>query len=265
VTDASPAGSSAEPTWSARTTQIATGAQWVLLVAALGWAGLASVQFLTEAAARMDLAADIREELQAPHEEKTDELRQLQESIRSLVRSGSTVPEMTTRRIAHAKWCIARGTSAGSCPQYDGAVGSGRGGNGTRWDFIMDFSSNSLMAAAMMSTALVGALSGMFLRKRVDLWQIPLGVASGFVVWLAVWGLSGILTTVPGGSLNPFTSALISLGAGLSTEKVFRAVRDGLEKWTAKWSRDLETHDGGQSTKGPSAVPAAEDSASRTP
>jgi hypothetical protein len=92
-----------------------------------------------------------------------------------------------------------------------------------------------------MCTALVGALSGMFLKKRVDFWQLPLGLAAGFIVWLALWGLSGILTTAAGGNLNPFTSALLSLAAGLSTERVFRVVREAFGKWTSRLGTSLET------------------------
>jgi hypothetical protein len=229
--------------WPEPVARIGVGLQWLVLLAALIWSGTASVQFLTEAAAREELAADIREDIQrasspgAKDAATLPKLLQLQESTRSLIRSGSTFALMTTREIAHQKYCA---TIPDKCPDYNGAVGFGRGGKGSPWDFVMDFSSNSLMAAAMMCTALVGALSGMFLKKRADFWQLPLGLAAGFILWLALWGLSGILTTA-GGNLNPFTSALLSLAAGLSTERVFRVVLDAFGKWTTRLGTSLET------------------------
>jgi len=232
------------------TTEVILNAfRWGVAVLVLLFAGVASVQYCTEAGAREQLLAEVREDLDKTREAKrpVGDLPELYEGIRSLIRSGSTTSELTTRQLAHAKWCTVRqlaaaeaaaalpSSNAGAvgkplvevkpCPKYDGANATGRSGRGLPWDFVMDFSSASLMAAAMIASALVGALTGMFLTRKLDLRQIPLGLAAGFAVWLSLWGISGLLTTVPSANLNPYTAAILSLGAGLSTEKVFATVR----------------------------------------
>jgi hypothetical protein len=235
--------------------------RWAIATVVLLCAGIQSVQFCTEAGAREQLVSELREDVENARASKkpTTDLSVLHEGIRSLIRSGSTTPELTTRRIAHAKWCVVRSAALAeqllnvpgaeptlpnqhaalpNCPPYNGAVGLGRsnpggdgdgdgdgGSAGLPWDFVMDFSSASLMAAAMIASALVGALTGMFLRRRLDLRQIPLGLAAGFTVWLGLWGVSGLITTGAAANLNPYTAAVLSLGAGLSTERVFEAVR----------------------------------------
>lgn len=201
--------------------------------------GQMSISFLTEAAAREALASEIRDDLQLNHDskERRDELAHLYESIRSLIRSGSTVSEMTTRRIAHEKWCTTWIGKNGPCPNYDGAVGTTRVSERAKvppWDFVMNFSSNSLMGVAMVCIALVGSLTGMFLRRRLDFWQVPLGLAAGFTIWLVLWGTSGILSRASAVNLNPFSSAVVALAAGLSTDGVFRTLGERFKEWLAR-------------------------------
>lgn len=197
------------------------------------FAGTCAVQFCTEAGAREELAADIREGLDRAQAtgKPLGDLLQLQESIRTLIRSGSSEHEVTTRRIAHQNWCFAQlANGRTECPAYRGQTALGREGDDLStgelpWDRVMNFSTASLMAAAMIASALVGALTGMFLLRRIDFKQIPLGLAAGLATWLGLWGITGLLTT-SGPHLNPYTAAIISVGAGLSTERVFATLRE---------------------------------------
>ena len=91
------------------------------------------------------------------------------------------------------------------------------------FNFLQMLSSEHLLALAVMTCGAIGALvSGMRREQRVTLRNVSLGLAAGFIVYLAVKGgkyvflLQSLGEDVP---FNPYSSAFVGLLAGLFLER----------------------------------------------